>query len=253
MTDSSDTIFLICLIARLLQGRRHIAIGANLPIPATAALLARDLSAGATKVSILGSRKYSHFTRQGDLFDFAAQGRLDGFFLSPGQIDGHGNINLVGIGEYPRLHPRWPGSHGSPLLYMTIPNIILFRDVHKKRTFVPNVDFISAPGTSAPNVYRPGGPSALVTDLCHFSFQRSIGRFRLEGVHPGHTLAEVQDNTGFDFDRPETVTTTAPPAPDMVAALRERVASQVADVYPHFAAALRTKAESNLTTHKSSH
>lgn len=247
MSEATDAVLLVCLIARLLKGRRHVAIGANLPIAAAAALVARDLSNGSTKVSILGSQNYSHFTRQGDLFDFAAQGRLDGFFLSPGQIDGHGNINMVGVGDYPRLDVRWPGSHGSPLLYMTIPNVILFRDTHKKRIFVPRVDFITAPGMSPPNVYRPGGPSGLVTNLCYFSFDRTAGRFRLESVHPGHTLEEVRDNTGFEFDRPDTVSTTEAPDRDMIEALRHRVAAQVADVYPHFAATLEKQAAAMLS------
>ncbi len=82
LVESSGNVFLVCSIARLLEGRKHVAVGANSPIPAAAALLACDLSAGETKVSLIGSRKYSHFTRLGDLFDFAAQGRLDAFFLS---------------------------------------------------------------------------------------------------------------------------------------------------------------------------
>ena len=53
---------------------------------------------------------------------------------------------------------------------------------------------------SEPNVYRPGGPIALVTNRCLFSF--ADGRFTLASVHPGHTVEEVIENTGFDFDRP---------------------------------------------------
>lgn len=144
---SAETIFLTCTIARLLRGRRHVAIGANLPVPAAAALLVSDLSGGATKASMLGSRKYSHFTRQGDLFDFAAKGRLDGFFLSPGQINGQTNIKLIGVGSYPKLDVRRSGSRVSPLLYMTIPNVVLLRETHKKRTFVEKVDFCFRAGT----------------------------------------------------------------------------------------------------------
>src|SRR6201995_1921952 len=143
--DASASLLLSCFTADLVRGRKHVAVGANLPVAAAAALLARDLSGGELQVSILGSRKYSTFTKLGDLFDFASQGRLDGFFLSPGQVDGQANVNMIGVGSYPRLDVRWPGSHGSPLLYMMIPNIILFRDTHLKRTFVPKVDFVSAP------------------------------------------------------------------------------------------------------------
>ena len=89
----------------------------------------------------------------------AAQGRLDAFFLSGGQIDGQANINLLGIGAYPGgLKQRFPGSFGSAYLYFLVPRVILFREEHTPRVLVPKVDFISSPGTSAPGVYRPGGP-----------------------------------------------------------------------------------------------
>jgi glutaconate CoA-transferase subunit B len=235
---STSALFLSCFTAGLLHGRKHVAVGANLPVAATAALLARDLSGGELQVSILGSRKYSTFTKFGDLFDFACQGRLDGFFLSPGQVDGRANINMIGVGTYPRLDVRWPGSHGSPLLYMMIPNIILFRETHLKRTFVPKVDFISAPGVSEPDVFRRGGPMGLLTNLGYFSFDNSAARFTLERVHPGHTVEEIEKNTGFGFDKSNSLLEAAPPSSAMVKALRDRVALQVADVYPHFARSL---------------
>jgi glutaconate CoA-transferase subunit B len=97
------------------------------------------------------------------------------------------------------------------------------------------VDFISAPGTSPPGVHRPGGPVALITNLCLFDFDRIRGRFSLRSVHPGHTLEEVRDQTGFDFDCAESVPPT--PAPDVgrLAALRGPVARQIAGIYPAFA------------------
>jgi glutaconate CoA-transferase subunit B len=97
---------------------------------------------------------------------------------------------------------------------------------------VPKVDFISAPGASAENVYRPGGPIALVTNRCLFGF--SNGRFALASVHPGHTVDEIVENTGFDFDTPNTVPETPPPSHETLKLLREVVAPQLAEVYPQF-------------------
>ena len=231
-------IFLVCALARLLRRRCHVAVGANSPIPGSAALLAQALSDGAMRVEILGSRKYSTFSGLADLFDCASTGRLDGFFLSPGQIDGQANINMVGIGPYPKLQVRWPGGHGSPLIYMMIPNIILFRPDHRRRALVPKVDFVTAPGVSPANVYRPGGPSALVTSMAHFSFDRARARFRLESVHPGNTAEAVIENTGFDFDLNPTVATTPGPNPEMLGLITERVRHQIAEIYPHFADSL---------------
>jgi glutaconate CoA-transferase subunit B len=117
-----------------------------------------------------------------------------------------------------------------------VPKVILFRTEHSRRTLVPKVDFISAPGGNDPNVFRNGGPIALVTNRCLFSFDRKKKRFRLESVHPGHSVDEVVEHTAFDFDRPAHVPETQAPSPDMLKLTRERVAPQLAEVYPEFAA-----------------
>jgi glutaconate CoA-transferase subunit B len=55
-------------------------------------------------------------------------------------------------------------------------------------------------------------------------------------VHPGHTVAEVVDNTGFDFTRPPDVPVTPAPSPETLRLLRTVVAPQLTEVYPRFAA-----------------
>ena len=54
-------------------------------------------------------------------------------------------------------------------------------------------------------------------------------------MHPGHTLEEVRDQTGLDFDCPESVSVTPRPDAARTAALRGPVARQLADIYPAFA------------------
>ncbi len=234
------------VIARLIGDVRHVAVGNASPIPATAALLARERGNGRPYVSLLGSPQHTFWTDGGrELFDCAGQGRIDVFFLSGGQIDGHGNINLVSIGDYAHPKVRFPGSYGSAHLYYVVPKVILFRTEHSRRTLVPDVDFISAPGANAPNVYRPGGPIALVTNRCLFSFAN--GRFTLDSVHPGHSVADVVENTGFDFDRPAHVPDTEPPSPTTLKLLRETVAPQLAEVYPQFALQVFGVGQSALT------
>jgi glutaconate CoA-transferase subunit B len=230
-----DEELLADVIARLIGDVRHVAVGNASPIPATAALLARERGNGRPYVSLLGSPKNTFWTDGArELFDCAGQGRIDVFFLSGGQIDGHGNVNLVEIGEHGHPKVRFPGSFGSAYLYYVVPKVILFRTEHSRRTLVPDVDFISAPGSSAPNVFRSGGPIALITNRCLFSF--ADGRFRLTSVHPGHTVEEVIENTGFEFDRPASVPETPAPSPATLKLMRETVAPQLAEVYPQFAA-----------------
>ena len=221
-------------IARLIGGVRHVAVGNASPIPATAALLARECGRGRPYVSLLGSPKNTFWTDGArELFDCAGQGRIDVFFLSGGQIDGHGNVNLVEIGEHDHPKVRFPGSFGSAYLYYVVPKVILFRTEHSRRTLVPQVDYISAPGASDPNVFRPGGPVALITNRCLFSFAK--GRFTLQSVHPGHTVEEVIEHTGFDFDRPAHVPETPAPSAETLTLMRETVAPQLAELYPQFA------------------
>jgi len=225
------------VIASLIGDARHAAIGAASPIPAAAAMLARERGHGRPFVSLLGSRRQSFFTDGGrELFDCAGQGRIDVFFLSGGQIDGAGNINLVSVGDYAHPKVRFPGSFGSAYLYYVVPRVILFRLEHSRRTLVEKVDFISAPGTSADNVFRPGGPVALVTNRCLFAFDRARRRFRLASVHPGHTVAGIAEHTGFDFDCPPEVPLTQAPSPEALRLLRTVVGPQLAEVYPQFAA-----------------
>ena len=231
-----DEELLADVICRLIGDARHVAVGAASPIPATAALLAREIGDGKPYVSLLGSRAHTFFTDGSrELFDCAGQGRIDVFFLSGGQIDGEGNINLVSVGDYDKPKARFPGSFGSAYLYYVVPRVILFRTEHSRRTLVPQVDFISAPGGSPDNVVRPGGPIALITNRCLFEFDRAQRRFHLGSVHPGHSVEEVVENTGFAFDRPAQVPLTPAPSGDRLRLMRKVVAPMLAEVYPQFA------------------
>ena len=228
---------LIDVLAGMLHGLAHVAVGAASPIPGAAAFLARERAGGRMRVSVLGSARHNPFTDGNvELFDCAAQGRIDAFFLGGGQIDGAGNINLVAVGGYPQSDVRWPGSFGSAFMYFVVPRVILFRQEHTPRVLVPEVEFISAPGISPANVYRPGGPYALVTGRCVFGFDRERGRFRLQSVHPGHTVDEVLAHTGFAFDLPESVPGTPLPSPETLALIRGPVGAMIAETYPRFAA-----------------
>ncbi|HSS64407.1 MAG TPA: CoA-transferase [Gammaproteobacteria bacterium] len=227
---------LIVTIATMLDGLGHVAVGAASPVPGAAALLARARSQGSLRVSLLGSRRHNAFTDGGkELFDCAAQGRIDAFFLGGAQIDGEANINLVGVGGYPKAKARFPGSFGSSYLYFLVPRVILFSLEHSPRVMVPRVDFVSAPGVSPDGIYRPGGPYALVTNRCVFAFDRKARRFRLLTAHPGEDLNSIRGNTGFDFDAPERVPETPVPGEAELGLLGGQVGREIAEVYPTFA------------------
>ncbi len=238
MTDVLLEEVLIGAIANNLDGLRHVAVGASSPIPGAAALLARSRSNGTMRVSVLGSEDNNFFTDGGkEIFDVAGQGRMDAFFLSGAQIDGNANVNLVAVGDYAKPKARFPGSFGSGYLYFMVPRVILFRLEHTPRTLVEKVDFISAPGFSDDNVYRPGGPYKLITDRCLFDVDKERRCFRLESVHPGHTVEEIHAQTGFKFDLPDgEVPETPVPDAASLATIRGEVAEEISEIYPAFAA-----------------
>ena len=243
--DYSGRELLIATIADLLDGVRHVAVGASSPIPAAAAMLlrARNEISGREplRISILGSQQHNFFTNGGvELFDCAAQGRVDAFFLGGGQIDGEANINLVGTGDYPASEVRWPGCFGSAFLYFLVPRVILFREEHSPRVLVDKVDYVSAPGTSE-GVARSGGPYALLTGMALFSFNPARKRFALRSVHRGSAAADVRANTGFDYDSPADPPQTTAPDAATLALLRSRVTQELAETYPQFAEILRSE------------
>jgi glutaconate CoA-transferase subunit B len=211
---------LACVIARLLAGSRHAAIGAASPIPATGAFLHRHADP-CFRVSLQQRREANPFTEGSrELFDLAGQGRIDTFFLGGAQIDGAGAINLVRAEG-----KRFPGSFGSAYMYSVMPNTILFREEHSRRTLVPRVEFASA----------RGAPKALLTGKALFSWQKERLRFRLESVHPGESAEDVRENTGFDYDAPQQTPVTLSPTADELEILRGPVAREIAKNYPEFA------------------
>jgi glutaconate CoA-transferase subunit B len=79
---------------------------------------------------------------------------------------------------------------------------------------------------------------ALVTGRCAFGFDRARGRFALESVHAGETAAGVRAATGFDYDSGQGAATTPGLDDEDRALIRERVAGEIAETYPRFAATL---------------
>jgi glutaconate CoA-transferase subunit B len=238
MTGITHEERLIGVIARLILDpaappARHIAVGAASPIPAAACWLVRKLG-HPVRLSLLHRPRGNPFTEgTRELFDLAGQGRIDLFFLGGGQIDGQANLNLIGTGDWPGQDARFPGSFGSAFMYMMTPRTILFREEHSRRVLVPRVDAVSAPGISAPGVFRRGTAQALVTGRCVFAFDRDTARFTLTSLHPGETADDVRDATGFEYDTgaPDV---TPDPTQEMLDLLRGAVCDEMLETYPTF-------------------
>ncbi len=230
---------LISILCDLLSNDNHVAVGAASPIPGAAALLAKEeqkIKGKKLRVTILHSLRFNNFTDGArELFDCAAQGRIDTFFLGGVQIDEQANINLVGTGDYPNLNKRFSGSFGSALMYYVVPKVILFREEHSKRTLVKKVDFISAPGVSDKNLYRPGGPKFLLTNKALFSFNKRKKVFCLEKTAPGINQNDIEKITGFKYDLNNEIKNFTYPSRERLDILRKVIAPMVSEFYPNFA------------------
>jgi glutaconate CoA-transferase subunit B len=97
---------------------------------------------------------------------------------------------------------------------------------HEKRRFVEKVDFITSPGFIRGGASRresgllAGGMYRVVTDLAVMGFEAETRAMQVLALHPGVTLAEVRDNTGFELLVARELDTTAPPSERELAVLR---------------------------------
>ena len=230
---------MVVVISREVRDGETIGVGAASPIPAAGCLLAEQLHAPRTNLIILGSKEYYPFPAGSSGLHFLAQrGELDLFFLSGIQIDKQGNINLHVIGDYRMPQMRMPGAYGSAMLYYMAHRVILFRTEHTRRTFVDKVDFVTAAGTTPESVYREGGPTMVVTPKAIFAWDRARKEWALEAVHPGSTVEEVKENTGFPLEISSSFKTTPAPTERELSVLRTVVRPKLESIYPEFA---RTK------------
>ncbi len=237
LSDYSPEELMAAVISREVQDFETIGVGASSPIPATGCILAEQIQAPHCNLIILGSKEYYPFSGGSSELHFLAQrGDLDLFFLSGIQIDAHGNVNLQVIGDYHSPEVRMPGAYGSGMLYYMAHRVILFRTEHTRRTFVEKVDFVTAPGSSPASVHREGGPSCVVTPKGVLGWDRPGKKWVLDAVHPGSSVEEVKENTGFPLEVSPTLRMTPPPTEQELSLLRTTVRDKVRRIYPEFAA-----------------
>ncbi|HSF29504.1 MAG TPA: CoA-transferase [Candidatus Tectomicrobia bacterium] len=229
------------VISREVRDGETVAVGTLSPIPAAGVLLARERHA-ARGTYLFYKSDYQRDAwwpfRHGSMefYEFAQRGRLDMFFVSAAQIDQYGNINLNVIGDPAQPRVRLPGGAGTPMLWAMVRRVIVFKTDHSPRAFVPQVDFITCPGSHPPGVSVRGGLYKVVTPLAVLCMNRAQQRLALESISPGSNLAAVQANTGFALPLAEPILETPAPSPDELTILRSTVRRHLERIYPHFAA-----------------
>ena len=226
---------LIATIAGLLDGTRHVAVGANSPIPAAAALLARRRSRGDLRVSLLGSERHSFFTDGArELFDCAAQGRINAFFLGGAQIDGAANINLVGIGGYPHDATGFPGSFGSAYLYFS--SCLGSSCQPDPHTAQARHGRIHQRPRSEPAERVPPGSAGRTRDrTLRLQLRPQRGPFRAGDRPPRRDRCKGPRADRFRVRRARAGAGDPEPDAETLAAIRGEVAAALAGAYPVFA------------------
>ncbi len=161
-----------------------------------------------------------------DIFAFYLQrGNVDVGFMGGAQIDRFGNVNATVIGDYAHPKVRLPGSGGSMEIAAWANRCYLLTP-HSKRRFPAKLDFRTSAGflggraeRQAANL-RGGGMLAVVTDLGLMEPDEA-GELVLTALHPGATVEQARENTGWELKVAENLRTTQPPSPEELRILRE--------------------------------
>jgi glutaconate CoA-transferase subunit B len=161
-----------------------------------------------------------------DVLLLQQRGYVDYGFLGGAQIDQYGNLNSSFIGDADNPKVRLPGTGGANDI-ASLASKILVAMHHEKKRFVKKVDFITTPGYLEGGDSREkaglivGGVYKVITHLGLFGFDEETRRMRLEALHPGATVEQVQERTDFEMLIPDKIPVTDPPTEEELRILRE--------------------------------
>lgn len=160
------------------------------------------------------------------IFDFLWNGRRHVMMIAS-QIDRYGNQNFACIGEHAKPKAQLLGMRGAPgntLSHRTsywIPN-------HSPNVFVEKVDVVSGVGYDrarelGPQTARFHDIHQVISNLGVFDFETPDNRMRLASVHPGVTVDEVVEKTGFELAIADAVPETRLPSDEELKLIRDAI------------------------------
>lgn len=166
-----------------------------------------------------------------EVFQYYLQrGLIDVGFLGGAQIDRHGNLNTTVIGDYHRPRTRLPGSGGACEIAALARRILIVMP-HRRRSFPKRLDFVTSPGfldggdARQRLGLRGSGPQAVITDLGVLKFSPDTREMVLVSLHPGATLEQVRENTGWPLAVASPLADTGPPSAEELQVLRDELAA----------------------------
>jgi glutaconate CoA-transferase subunit B len=167
-----------------------------------------------------------------ELFAFYLQaGLIDAAFLGGAQIDRYGNLNTTVIGDYASPKVRLPGSGGACEIAIHARKILVIMR-QARRSFVDRIDFRTSPGHSGDpehdraRGWSGSGPTSVVTDLGTYGFDEETGEMTLLTLHPGVTMDQVRENTGWDMRVSDEPGETPVPTEDELRLIRTELDPQ---------------------------
>lgn len=160
-----------------------------------------------------------------DVMGLLQQGRVDVGFLGAAEVDRFGNLNTT-WGQRGGEDVRLPGSGGAcDIACLSRRTVVLLE--HDKSRLVERVRYITSPGFGFGRTWRrtqglpeDSGPSAVITTLGVLRYDGN-GEAFLASVHPGASVQEVVDRTGWALRAPEDAPLTPAPNEAELAAMRE--------------------------------
>jgi acyl CoA:acetate/3-ketoacid CoA transferase beta subunit len=212
LISRGDACAIAC--AETFRGDGGLMVSPMAPIPRLGARLARAtfepdilLTDGvATLVDPDGNPEgWMPFSR---VFDTLWNGKRH-VMMGASQLDRHGNQNISVVGDWARPRVQLLGVRGAPGNSVCHPTSY-FVPRHGPRVFVEAVDMVCGVGTDrGAHEIR-----AVVTDLGVFDFRGPDGCMRIRSLHPGVSIDQVRQATGFPVVAEGEVPQTRAPTPE---------------------------------------
>ncbi|MFF7871104.1 CoA-transferase subunit beta [Streptomyces qaidamensis] len=145
--------------------------------------------------------------------------------MGAGQIDRHGNQNISCIGDWARPFRQLLGVRGAPANTLNNPTSY-WVPKHSPRVFVEQVDMVCGVGydraaEAGPSATRFHHVPEVVSNLGVFDFATPDHSMRLRSRHPGVTVEQILESTGFALTVPDEVPYTREPTTEELRLVRE--------------------------------
>jgi len=161
-----------------------------------------------------------------DIMSLLQKGRVSLGFIGGAEVDRFGNLNTTYIGGRENVQVRLPGSGGGSDIASLSKRFVIIMN-HERRRFLKRVSYVTSPGFGDEgdwrerNGLRGGGPSAVITTKGILRFDSDTKEMVLNFVHPGVTVEEILENTGWDLKLASQIKKTKPPTKSELRIIRK--------------------------------